>query len=63
MTLKFPVGGSRQPHSGEPCQLLKQDLLFPDFSEASVEPANNTMHPALPKTLPDSLDFSTQCLP
>lgn len=63
MTLKFPVGGSRQPHSGEPRQLLKQDPLFSDFSEASLKPANNAMHPALPKMLPDSLDFSTQCLP
>lgn len=63
MTLKLPVGGSRQPHSGEPLQLFKQDPLFPDFSEASLEPANNTMHPALPKMLPDPLDFSTQYLP
>lgn len=63
MTLKFPVGGSRQPRSREPRQLLKQDQLFPDFSEVSVEPASNTTHPALPKTLPDFLDFSTQCLP
>lgn len=63
MTLKFNGGESRQQHIGQPHQLLKQDLLFPDFSEASMEPANNTTHPALPKTLPDSLDFSIQCPP
>lgn len=28
-----------------------------------MEPADNTMHPALPKMFPASLDFSAQCLP
>lgn len=34
-----------------------------DFPVASMEPADNTMHPALPKMLPAPLDFSAQCLP
>lgn len=63
MALKFTTGGSRQPHSEELRQLLKQNPLFPDFSVVSMEPANNTMHPELPKMLLASLDFSAQCLP
>lgn len=59
LALKFTTGGSEQPHGGEPHQPLKQNLLFPDFPAASMEPANST----LPRMLPASLDFSARCLP